>query len=128
MRKAVLNRVQSNALKQSPTSAGLAGMYSPEQVFFCPEESQFYSQCLEKMVFNQCQIYQQVIEFGTGDGSPVISALLKTGFAGTVQGYELNPTACQVAQNRAEQYGIAERYQFITSASLKDMSPLVQIA
>jgi methylase of polypeptide subunit release factors len=111
MRKAVLNRVQSNALKQSSSLAGLPEAYSPDQVFFCPEESQFYAQCLEKMVFNQCQRYRQVIEFGTGDGSPVISALLKTGFAGTVQGYELNPTACQVAQNRAEQYGITERYQ-----------------
>jgi methylase of polypeptide subunit release factors len=112
MRKAVLNRVQSNALKQSPSPAGLTEvkLHSPDQVFFCPEESQFYSQCLEKMVFNQCQTFQQVIEFGTGDGSPVISALLKTGFGGVVQGYELNPTACQVARNRAEQYGIAERY------------------
>jgi methylase of polypeptide subunit release factors len=113
MRKAVLNRVQSNALKSSSSPTGLTEVnsYSPDHVFFCPEESQFYSQCLEKMVFNQCQTFQQVIEFGTGDGSPVISALLKTGFAGLVQGYELNSTACQVAQDRTEQYRIEERYQ-----------------
>ncbi len=83
---------------------------SPHEVFFCPEESQFYAQCLEKMVFSQCNSGSKVIEFGTGDGSPVISALLKSPSLGIVHGYELNLSAAQVARSRIEQYGLTPHY------------------
>lgn len=84
--------------------------HSPNEVFFCPEESHFYSQCLEKMVFSRCTQADRVIEFGSGDGSPVIHSLLRTQFKGTVYGYELNSTACQVAQSRIRQYQLGRHY------------------
>jgi hypothetical protein len=84
--------------------------YSPKEVFFCPEESHFYSQCLEKMVFNRCTDSERVIEFGSGDGSPVIHGLLRTQFRGIVHGYELNPKACQVARSRIQQYQLTSQY------------------
>jgi methylase of polypeptide subunit release factors len=113
MKKAVLNTVKSGSLKASSSIVGLPKLtsYSPDDVFFCPEESQFYSQCLEKMVFNRCEPFEQVIEFGTGDGTPVINGLLKTRFTGTIHGYELSATACEVAKNRIKQYQLDGKYE-----------------
>lgn len=84
--------------------------HAPNEVFFCPEESYFYSQCLEKMVFSRCSSADRVVEFGSGDGSPVIHSLLRTPFQGIIHGYELNSTACQVAQNRIQQYQLGQQY------------------
>ena len=84
--------------------------YSPNEVFFCPEESQFYSQCLEKMVLKHCNHLDSIIEFGAGDGSPIIDCLLKIKFDGSIEGYELNPAACQLAQYRIEQYQLKHKY------------------
>jgi methylase of polypeptide subunit release factors len=83
---------------------------SPHEVFFCPEESQFYSQCLEKMVFNGCQTAETIIEFGAGDGSPVINCLLKIPFRGMVHGYELSRPACEVANSKIQQYQLHHHY------------------
>jgi methylase of polypeptide subunit release factors len=85
-------------------------LYSPNQVFFCPEESHFYSQCLEKLVFNRCTSEELVIEFGAGDGSPVINALLKAPFKGKIHGYELNSSACEVARSKVKQYQLTQKY------------------
>lgn len=84
--------------------------YSPNKVFFCPEESQFYSHCLELLVLRNCASSELVVEFGCGDGSPVISALLRTPSSSSVHGYELNPSACKVAKSRIEQYKLSSRY------------------
>lgn len=83
---------------------------SPNDVFFCPDESHFYSQCLENMVFRRCTPSDRVIEFGSGDGSPVIHSLLRTPFQGQIRGYELNPKAHQIAQSRIKQYGLSHQY------------------
>jgi methylase of polypeptide subunit release factors len=85
--------------------------YSPNEVFFCPEESQFYSQCIEKMVASQCTPFDSVVEFGAGEGSPVINCLLKTRFDAPIQGYELNPAASELANSRIEQYGLKHKYK-----------------
>jgi hypothetical protein len=84
--------------------------HSPKEVFFCPEESQFYSQCLDRMVFNRCHSNDLLIEFGSGDGSPVIQSLLKTPFPGKIHGYELNSTACKLAQSRIDRYELSDKY------------------
>ena len=84
---------------------------SNHEVFFCPEESQFYAQCLEKMVLNHCPPDESVIEFGAGDGSPVISGLLKSRFEGKVNGYELSAAACEVARSHITQYQLSHKYQ-----------------
>lgn len=84
--------------------------YSPNQVFFCPEESQFYAQCIEKMVLAQCTAADSIVEFGAGEGSPVIRSLLQAQFQGFIQGYELNPIACQQAQLRIRQHALTHQY------------------
>ena len=102
---------QENSMKETTILSDLTlPEYSPNQVFFCPEESQFYAQCLEKMVMNQCTAADLIVEFGAGEGSPVIRSLLRTTFPGFIQGYELNPTACKQAQSRIEQYGLTHQY------------------
>ena len=68
------------------TANQVADSYSPDEVFFCPEESQFYSQCIEKLVINQSTPLDSIIEFGTGEGSPVIDCLLKNRFKSCIQG------------------------------------------
>lgn len=83
---------------------------SPKKVFFCPEESNFYSYCLETLAFDHNSSPKSFVEFGTGDGSPVIKALLRTEFAGTVYGFEANSLAYQAAKKTTEQYQLNERY------------------
>ena len=60
-----------------------------QEIFFCAEESLFYAQCLEKMVLNVCKDFTSIVEFGAGDGSPVISCLLKSEFNGLILSTEL---------------------------------------
>ncbi|WP_041619269.1 class I SAM-dependent methyltransferase [Stanieria cyanosphaera] len=93
------------------TSDTVVEVNSPNQVFFCPEESQFYAQCLEKMVLSQNISDHFIVEFGSGDGSPVIQALLKSSFIGIIQGYELNLDAYQLAQLKIKQYGLDSYYK-----------------
>jgi hypothetical protein len=97
---------------QTPTNRENTSVqsYSPNEVFFCPEESQFYSQCLERMVLNRCTSSDRVIEFGSGDGSPVIHSLLKTPFQGKIHGYELNSTSAKLAQSRIDRYQLNDKY------------------
>jgi methylase of polypeptide subunit release factors len=111
MKKAVLNKVKLDSLTTTSLRRTKLEPCSPEDIFFCPEESQFYSQCLENMVFNRHPTCKQVIEFGTGDGSPVISSLLKTRFDGVVHGFELSATACEIAQSRIAHYQLEEQYK-----------------
>lgn len=85
-------------------------VYSPREVFFCPEESRFYAQCLEKMFFNDCYPNDSIIEFGSGDGSPVINSLLKTQFKGIIDGYELNIAACKLAESSIHKYNLSRQY------------------
>lgn len=82
----------------------------PQEIFFCPEESLFYSQCLERMVLNTCEDCNSIVEFGAGDGSPVINSLLKSQFSGLIQGYELNSKSCEVAQFRIDRYNLSDKY------------------
>ncbi len=84
---------------------------SPKEIFICPEESHFYSYCLEHLVLNHCLASDQVVEFGCGDGSPVIHSLLRVPFRGVIHGYDLNRTACQTAQTRIHQYELQAYYR-----------------
>ena len=106
-----LIRKQMNSLQTlSDRELTSVQSYSPKEVFFCPEESQFYSQCLDRMVLNRCTSSDLVIEFGSGDGSPVIHSLLRTPFQGKIQGYELTSTSSKLAQSRIAQYGLSDKY------------------
>jgi methylase of polypeptide subunit release factors len=99
--------------------------YSPNDIFFCPEESQFYSQCLEKMVLNRCNPLDSIIEFGAGDGSPVINCLLKMKFDGLIQGYELNQASSELALSRIEQYRLNQQYIIHNKCFFKHLPPKV---
>jgi hypothetical protein len=98
--------VSSNSLSSVATQTRAL----PQEIFYCPEESRFYSQCLQRMVFDCCDEQTTIVEFGAGEGSPTIDCLLKSQFNGTIYGYELNPTACQVARARIAHYCLGDRY------------------
>ena len=53
----------------------------------------------------------QVIEFGTGDGGPVLASLSGSGFQGTVHGFEINERAASIARKRAADFGLQKCYQ-----------------
>lgn len=94
-----------------------------KDVFFCPEESNFYSYCLETLVLNHSIGSKSVVEFGSGDGSPIIKSLLRTRFDGVVHGFEINTSACDAARAKIEEYDLSHRY-IIHNRSLFDLSNL----
>lgn len=81
-----------------------------KDVFFCPEESDFYSYCLETLVLRNCFNSESIVEFGSGDGSPVIKSLLRTEFDGMIQGFEVNTLAYQVANEKIKKRGLFNKY------------------
>lgn len=93
-----------------------------KDVFFCPEESDFYAFCIESLVLNNCSATKAIIEFGSGDGSPVIKSLLRTRFPGTIQGFEVNDLAYEAAKSKIEAFSLANNY-IIHNASFFDAIP-----
>lgn len=106
--------MNKSLLRHKPIVKTYPSKYVPretsQQIFVCPEESQFYSQCLERMVLNNCKDSPSIVEFGAGDGSPVINSLLKSQFSGLIYGYELNSKACEVAQFRIQRNMLTNNY------------------
>lgn len=104
--------------------------YPPKQVFHCPEESNFYAQCLENLVLNASDNSRSIVEFGSGEGSPVIKSLLRTNFEGKIQGFELNNLAWKIAQSQIREYELSEQYvvhncSFFDSPSYKQADCLI---
>lgn len=97
---------------------------SLREVFFCPEESNFYSYCLESMVLNNRVDRDAIVEFGSGDGSPVIKALLRSDFNGTVHGFELNASACDIAIARVQEYELDSHYQLYNTSFFEADRPI----
>lgn len=81
-----------------------------KDIFFCPEESNFYAYCLETLVLNHCMGSESIIELGSGDGSPVIKSLLRSRSNGVIHGFELNKLACEAANSKIREYGLSENY------------------
>ena len=82
-----------------------------KDVFYCPEESNFYSHCLETLVLNQRDSSEEVIvEFGSGDGTPIINSLIKTNFDGIIHGFELNTSAFKIAKANVQEYALSDKY------------------
>lgn len=94
-----------------------------KDIFFCPEESNFYSHCIETLVLNNCVGSESIIEFGSGDGSPVIQSLLRTRFNGVVHGFEVNNLACETANSKIKEYELSDKY-LIHNCSLFDSARL----
>lgn len=69
-------------------------MLSPEKClrFQCSEESSFYRECAEKLVFSNPSLSGCLLELGSGDGSPIIPVLsaLPAPERPVVHGYEIN--------------------------------------
>ncbi|MFO8032105.1 MAG: hypothetical protein R6U22_06140 [Desulfohalobiaceae bacterium] len=82
----------------------------PEEVFVCPEESRFYATCIRHILF-QTWIPGSIVEFGSGDGSPVLQTLGSSSFAGFIQGYEINTKAAALARENIASAGKADIYQ-----------------
>jgi methylase of polypeptide subunit release factors len=97
-------------MQEALLSKQTAQLYSHHDIFTCPEESRFYAQCLENMVLNRCTSNDTIVEFGSGDGSPVISALYKNFFEGTIHGFELNSFAYKLAHSKIKEYQLQDRY------------------
>jgi methylase of polypeptide subunit release factors len=91
-----------------------------KDVFFCPEESNFYSYCLQSLVLNNCLNSETIIEFGSGDGSPVINSLSKSKFDVLVHGFEINKLSCGLANERINIYGLSDKY-IVHNRSLFDI-------
>ncbi|MBW4444426.1 MAG: SAM-dependent methyltransferase [Plectolyngbya sp. WJT66-NPBG17] len=100
------------------------------EVFSCPEESHFYSHCLERLVFSQCTDARLIVEFGSGDGSPVINSLMRAASQipegsrckDVIHGFELNPSAYDVAKSRVDQCELHDRY-VLHNKSFFDAAP-----
>lgn len=98
-------------MKETPVISKVSTQeYSPNNVFFCPEESYLYSQCIEKLILNHCTGKDSIVEFGTGEGSPIIRCLMNGNFEGLIQGHELNYLSYKQAQSRISQYRLKDRY------------------
>jgi methylase of polypeptide subunit release factors len=94
-----------------------------KEIFYCPEESNFYSNCLENFVLRNRQNFKYIVEFGSGDGSPVICSLLRNKFEGLIHGFELNTAAWKAANLTIDEYNLADKY-IIDNFSLFDKSQL----
>ena len=94
-----------------------------KDIFFCPEESNFYSNCLENFVLRNCHNFESVVEFGSGDGSPVINSLLKNKFDGVIRGFELNTSAWKAANSTIDEYNLGNKYVIYNSCLLESSKP-----
>ncbi|WP_026734923.1 class I SAM-dependent methyltransferase [Fischerella sp. PCC 9605] len=81
-----------------------------KDIFFCPEESNFYSNCLENFALRNCKKSECIVEFGSGDGSPVINSLLRNRFDGVIHGFELNTSAWKAANSTIDEYNLSHKY------------------
>ncbi len=94
-----------------------------KDIFFCPEESLFYSTCLDNLVLRNCQKCETIVEFGSGDGSPIINSLLRNPFNGVIHGFELNTSAWKVANSTIDEYNLSDKYVIYNSCLLESSKP-----
>lgn len=93
-----------------------------KDIFFCPEESNFYSSCLENLVLSNDK-FASVVEFGSGDGTPVINSLLRTRFNGLIHGFELNTSAWKTANSTIDEYNLGHKYIISNSCLFESSKP-----
>ena len=68
-------------------------------------------QCLECFLLEHQPGPREVVEFGSGDGSPVVRCLSKAHFEGVIHGFELSQEASKLAQKHAAQLNLEQQYQ-----------------
>lgn len=79
------------------------------------------------MVLNGRVDRDTIVEFGSGDGSPVIKALLRSDFNGTVHGFELNASACKIAIARVQEYELDQHYQLHNTSFFEADRPIASL-
>ncbi len=79
-------------------------------VFVCPEESAFYTQCLQLFFSIYCDAISEVHEFGSGDGVPMVNAIRQSSFKGMIHGYEVNDASWSQANLLIQRCQIEKRY------------------
>lgn len=94
-----------------------------KDIFYCPEESNFYSNCLENFVLRNDEDFEYVVEFGSGDGSPVVNSLLRNKFEGLIHGFELNPSAWKTANSIIDEYNLNDKYVIDNSSLFESIRP-----
>ncbi|WP_017655786.1 hypothetical protein [Fortiea contorta] len=94
-----------------------------KDIFFCPEESNFYANCIENLVLRNCEQSESIVEFGSGDGSPVINSLLRNKFDGVVHGFELNTSAWKTANSTIDEYNLTTKYIINNSCLFQASQP-----
>lgn len=94
-----------------------------KDIFFCPEESNFYSNCIENFIFRNCDDADSIVEFGSGDGSPVINSLLRNKFDGIIYGFELNTSAWKAAISTINEYNLSDKYIINNSCLFESSKP-----
>lgn len=89
-----------------------AGTPTPNhaKLFICHEESNFYATCLQSLVLRDTSV-RTVIEFGSGNGVPVLQALQGVSFRGRITGFEINRTAAEAAAVNIRKAGVMDQYQ-----------------
>jgi methylase of polypeptide subunit release factors len=102
-------------LSSSVAATDLHGCEASE-VFFCPEESRFYAACLKALVFTCESAHKTVVECGSGDGNPVIEALRESCFTGFIEGFELDITACGIANTGIKLNKLQGQYKVINAS------------
>jgi len=83
---------------------------SDQPVFECREESDFYSICLRHFIFKNKDT-ENIIEFGSGHGLPVLQALHSTLFKGSITGFETSLSAASMARKHIALFGKEGLYQ-----------------
>lgn len=81
----------------------------PGSFFICHEESQFFSLCIDYLVLKNSG-FKNILEYGSGDGTPVLDALLSSCFDGIIRGFEINEKAYQHACVNIRNMGESKRY------------------
>ena len=67
--------------------------------------------CMQMLFDEYCDKASVVHEFGSGDGVPMINALLATSFKGMIHGYEISDASWNLAKTQIERSLTEERYQ-----------------
>lgn len=105
------------------TSASTVTELGVDEVFSCPEESTFYAQCVRSLVFAREEPPRTVVEFGAGDGGPVIEAVRASRFQGSIRGFELSAGACHVANHNIKLSGLRRHYAVEHSSFFAQRAP-----
>lgn len=86
-----------------------------KEIFYDPEESEFYGRCVEALVTNEepyGDVFKKgIVEFGSGNGLSVARALKRARFTGSVRGIELETEAYQAAQASVKSEDVGNVYE-----------------